>query len=167
MGGGSRYSVPPPCNVNTSTISNIAQVDGLQNDDNLSSSDEDISESDCSMTDCDTDDEIDPDTTPIALTPVSKPNKGKLKVLQASSLPLVTLMNVRSLYNKPENFKKFLNELGIEVAIISESWEREDITLEKLLKTKYKVHSYKREKTKAKKQPSGGIGGHKKHLLLV
>jgi hypothetical protein len=44
-------------------------------------------------------------------------------------------MNVRSLYNKPENFKKFLNELGVEVEIISESWEREDMSLEKLLKT--------------------------------
>ena len=58
------------------------------------------------MTECETYEEIDPDTSPIDLTPVSKPNKVKLKVLQASSLPLVSLMNARSLYKKTENFKK-------------------------------------------------------------
>ena len=65
-------------------------------------------------------------------------------------------MNARSLYNKPENFKTFLKELGVEVAIVSETWEREEQSLEELLQmTNYKIHSYKRPKVKAKKQPGG------------
>ena len=77
-------------------------------------------------------------------------------MLKASSLPLVAVLNCRSLYNKSDNFKKFLNELGIEVSIISESWEREEMSLENLLNmTNYKVHSYRRAKTKANKQPGG------------
>ena len=50
-----------------------------------------------------------------------------------------------------------MNELGLEAAIVSESWEREDLPLEKLLKMEnFKIHSYKRPKVKAKKQPGGG-----------
>ena len=139
-----------------SYISNIAQFDGLDNV-NLSSSDNDLSESENSnVTDYVTDDEIDPEMTPISITPASKPSKNKLKILKASSLPLITVMNARSLYNKPDNFKTFLNELGIEVAIVSESWEREDKPLDNLLNlTNYKIHSYRREKVKANKQPGG------------
>ena len=36
-----------------------------------------------------------------------RPNKNQLKILKASSLPLVTVLNSRSLYNKHENFKKY------------------------------------------------------------
>ena len=101
-------------------------------------------------------DEIDPDTTPISILPPSKPNKGQMKILKASSLPLVAVLNARSCYNKPDNLKKFLNELGIEVAIISETWEREELSLENLLQMEnYKVHSYRRPKVKARKQPGG------------
>ena len=108
-------------------------------------------------TDYATDDEIEPQTTPICLTPPEKPNKRKMKVLQASTLPLIGVLNARSLYNKCENFKILLKELGVEAAIISETWEREEISLETLLGlNNYKVHSYKREKVKAKKQPGGG-----------
>ena len=94
--------------------------------------------------------------TPIQLTPAKKPNRRKQKFLDASSLPLITLMNARSLYNKNINFKKFMNELGFEAAIISETWEREDNTLENLLQmSNYKIHSYKRTKVKANRQPGG------------
>ena len=41
-------------------------------------------------------------------------------------------MNARSLYNKSENAENFLIELGIDVAIVSETWEREELTLESL-----------------------------------
>ena len=143
--------------VNNSTISNIVQVDGNDNEDNLSSSDDDVSDIDGSMTEYETEDEIEPDATPIELSPKSKPNNRKLRVLKASSLPLVTLMNARSVYNKADNFKQFMNELGIEVGIISETWEREDLSLEDLLKmNNYQIHSYKRPKVKARKQPGGG-----------
>ena len=50
-----------------------------------------------------------------------------------------------------------MTELRIEVGIISETWEREDMSLESLLKmNNYKINSYKRPKVKAKKQPGGG-----------
>ena len=50
-----------------------------------------------------------------------------------------------------------MKEMGIEAGIISETWERDEQSLETLLGlNNYKVHSYKREKRKAKKQTGGG-----------
>ena len=49
-----------------------------------------------------------------------------------------------------------MTELGIECAIVSETWERDDMPLEELLQMKdYNIHSYKRDKVKANKQPGG------------
>ena len=150
-------------------LSNIGQVDGNDNDDNISSSCDDESGNDSSMTDFDTEDEFEPDVSPIELPPKSKPNNRTQKILKASSLPLVTLMNARSVYNKADNLKKFMNELGIEVAIISETWEREEMSLESLLKmNNYEIHSYKRPKVKAKRQPGGGCAiVYNKHRFKV
>ena len=65
-------------------------------------------------------------------------------------------MNARSLYNKNKNFKKFMTELGCEVAIVSETWEREDKPLDQLLNmNNYKVHFHRRTKVKANRQPGG------------
>ena len=65
-------------------------------------------------------------------------------------------MNARSLYQKKDNFKTFVKELGIEIAIVSETWEREDETLGELLQMEnHKVISYKRTKVKANRQPGG------------
>ena len=132
-------------------LSNIAQMDGADvSCDTLS--DTDVSQS----TECDTEDEIEPDNSPIVLTPATKPNSRQMKISQASSLPLITVLNARSLYNKPGNFKKLLTELGIEVAICSETWEREDKPLTELLQLKnYKINSHRRPKVKANKQPGG------------
>ena len=148
---------PPHPHVNisdNSLMSNIAQVDGLDNE--SCSSNDDINESDnCdvnNVTEYNTEDEIEPDVTPIAITPPRKPSKREMQVLSASSLPLVAVLNARSLYNKADNFKISMNELGIELGIVSESWEREEFSLEKLLNMQnYTFHSYKREKVKAKK----------------
>ena len=163
MGGSCEIASPPPPVLNNgktyvnssvnSSFSDIAQFDGNDNSENLSSSDDDISDG---GTEYDTDDEIEPDRTPISITPAKMPNKRTLKVLQASSLPLVSVLNARSIYNKKDSFKTLLHELGIEAAIVSESWEREDLSLEDLLQMDdYKVHSYKRSKVKANRQPGG------------
>ena len=49
-----------------------------------------------------------------------------------------------------------MNELGIEAAIVSESWEQEDKPLAELLNmNNYKVHSYRRSKKEANRQPGG------------
>ena len=174
-GGSSPYPLLPPSSIYSenvlnktlhSDISDIGQVDGgnsivgnnSNNDlDNVDrTSEDDYSENDSNMTEYNTDDEIGAEPTPISITPQRRPCKRKLKILKASSLPLVAVLNARSLYNKAENFKLFMNELGIEVGIVAESWEREEFSLEKLLKMQnYKIHSYKRSKVKRKKQPGG------------
>ena len=165
--GGDPPLYPPPspvkqcvdnqyCNSDSfslSDISNIGQFDGADSIENVSTSSSEVSSDDTVDA---TDDEIGPDNTPIRLTPVTKPRGQQLKVLKASSLPLVTVLNARSLYNKHDNFKTFLTELGVEAAIVSETWEREDKPLEDLLQmTKYKVHSHRRPKVKANRQPGG------------
>ena len=141
-----------------SDISNILQLDGIDCSANsfVSSSDESTEDDSSDMTIYSTDDEIDPDSDPICISPALKPNKRKEKVLKASSLPLIALMNARSLYNKAGNLKKFMTELGIEAAIVSETWEREDQPLDKLLDLRnYKIHSHRRTKVKANRQPGG------------
>ena len=77
-----------------SDISNIGQFDGMNS---TSSSDVSSINDTCDSIEYPTDDEIEPDMSPISITPVKKPNKRQQKVLKASSLPLVTLMNARSL----------------------------------------------------------------------
>ena len=157
--GGSIESPPPP-NVNISvntTVSNIIQVDG--SDTIQSVSVHEVNDSDDSnVTEYNTDDEIEADVTPISITPTKKPSKRKLKVLSASSLPLVAVLNARSLYNKAENFKIFMKELGVEVGIISETWERDEISLQNLLELQnYKIHSYKRQKSESKETARGRL----------
>ena len=67
-------------------------------------------------------------------------------------------MNSRSLYNKANNFKKFLYEISPDISIVSETWERQgENDLQNLLaSTNFKVISYKREKRKYNRQPGGG-----------
>ena len=61
-------------------------------------------------------------------------------------------MNARSLYNKIRNFKTLLYEVCPDIAIISETWERKRITLNKLLNsTEFKSISYSRHN-----RPGGG-----------
>ena len=98
--------------------------------------------------------ELDPRVSPVKLDA-----KKSSKFKQANALPLVMVTNARSLYPKPDNLKTLLTELGIEIAIVSETWERERESLETLLKLQnYKIISYKRQKRKANKKPGGGAG---------
>ena len=151
-------------------FSNIPQLDGGVSFNSTSytttnsiSNDSDITDNimDTSATTAksnyDSEDEIDQETSPINLTPPSKPNSRKTRVLKASTLPMVCVLNARSVYNKKDNLKIFMKELGIEAGIISETWERDELSIEELMGLdNYKVHSYKREKKKSKKQPGGG-----------
>ena len=92
---------------NTQISDSVSQPDVSSN--NISDDDKDST-----GTEFDTDDEIEPDTSPISITPVSKPSKREINILKASSLPLTAVLNSRICYNKPNNLKTFLNELGIE-----------------------------------------------------
>ena len=61
-----------------------------------------------------------------------------------ASLPLVMMTNARSLYNKIDNFKKWLLEIFSDCALISESWECEGSrkSLEDLLaSTPFRMHA--------------------------
>ena len=66
------------------------------------------------------------------------------------------LLNARSLYNKRVNFKKLLYEVGPDISIISETWERQRESIDELLSSdQFKSISYKREKIN-NRQPGGG-----------
>ena len=65
--------------------------------------------------------------------PVELEARKSSKVENAASLPFVSLLNARSLYQKKDNFKKFINEFGLEIIMVSETWERENESLESLL----------------------------------
>ena len=52
-----------------------------------------------------------------------------------TSLPLCLCLNARSVYNKKNNLKNILNTLAPCVTIISESWERKNLSLVELLDT--------------------------------
>ena len=56
--------------------------------------------------------------------------KTSSKTENAANLPLVSILNAWSLYQKKDNFKKFVKELGLEIIMVSETWEREEISLE-------------------------------------
>ena len=142
-------------------MSDILQHDG--NDSLLSESDSISEDND---TDYDTDDEIDPTPTPVILTPVPNqlPVQGQpiqLEVVsdvlkQPSPLPLCMMLNCRSLYNKVDNFKNLLHQIGPDISLVSETWERQKQSLENLLSSEqFKVISYKRAQT-GNRQPGGG-----------
>ena len=146
---------PPRNQKATNNLSNIPQLDGGISFENETIESETVLD-DTNETMYNTQDEIDVDTTPINIEPPIRPSKRHLRICQASTLPLVAVLNARSLYNKPTNFKQLLTELGLELITVAESWEREELSLENLLKLEsYKIHSYVRPKKKAKKQPGG------------
>ena len=63
------------------------------------------------------------------------------KLVAALQLPVILNMNPRSLYNKPRNFKEYVSENNVDVVCISESWECEDETIEKVLNDQsYQIH---------------------------
>ena len=95
-----------------------------------------------SSLDYNTDDEVDPVLDPVVLAPV--PNQVldhgqpiQLEVvedptIQHSPLPLCMMLNARSLYNKSENFMTLLHQITPEITLVSETWERQKMTLEDL-----------------------------------
>ena len=60
--------------------------------------------------------------------------KRSNRVFQALNLPTVLNINPRSIYNKLGEFVTFVKEEEIDLVCMSESWEREYLTLEKVIK---------------------------------
>ena len=56
--------------------------------------------------------------------------KRSNKIFQAIDLPNVLNLNPRSIYNKINEFVTFVKEEEIDLVCMSESWERENLTLE-------------------------------------
>ena len=56
------------------------------------------------------------------------------KVLTASKLPVVVNLNPRSVYNKKEEFKTMMEQLDVDICFMSESWDREEAGLEKVIR---------------------------------
>ena len=68
-------------------------------------------------------------------------NKNNLKVIKRSNkliealdLPTICNLNPRSVYNKVEEFHTFVQEESVDLLFMSESWEREHLTLDKIIK---------------------------------
>ena len=65
--------------------------------------------------------EFDHASGPVQILNSTKVDKTVRKSKDSSNLPLIAVLNARSLYNKAENFKDFIEELGVEVALVSET----------------------------------------------
>ena len=76
-----------------------------------------------------------------------------------ASLPLGIVCNARSLYNKVDNFRRLLKEIGPDYALVSETfeWEGRRVSLKQLLEgSNYKVLSYKRPRNRNGTCHTGG-----------
>lgn len=119
---------------------NICQLDGNQSLDSSIISDNESDSS--SNTIYATDDEVDPQPIsanfffPQAQIP-GQPNPPEVQISsnkqQSSRLPLCMMLNARSLYNKVNNFKSLLYQIGPDIVLVSETWERQRQSLDQLL----------------------------------
>ena len=72
--------------------------------------------------------------------PVLKTIRRNNAILQSMELPVIMNINPRSIYNKTEEFYELVEQYSAQVITISESWERENFTLQELLKMEnYKI----------------------------
>ena len=60
--------------------------------------------------------------------------KRSNKTFQALKLPKVLNLYPRSIYNKKKEFVTFVEEESVDLICISESWERENLKLDELIK---------------------------------
>ena len=60
--------------------------------------------------------------------------KRSNKLLTAVQLPVVVNLNPRSVYNKAEEFKTMMEQLEVGVCFMSESWDRDSLGLEEIVK---------------------------------
>jgi hypothetical protein len=74
------------------------------------------------------------------------------KVATASQLPVIVNLNPRSVYKKKNEFKTMMEQLSVDCCTISESWDKNDDSLEKLLE----VEGYKVIKNVLQRKRKGG-----------
>ena len=74
-------------------------------------------------------------TQPIRRLPAVRKTVRRNNIfLQAVGLPTVMNLNPRSIYNKSEEFQLLLDQYDVDVVCMSESWERDSLSLGQLLK---------------------------------
>ena len=56
------------------------------------------------------------------------------KLVHALDLPIIINLNPRSVYNKVDEFHTLVQEEEADVIFMSESWERDNLTLDKIIK---------------------------------
>ena len=72
---------------------------------------------------------------------------------KSSFIPLCLMINCRSLANKRNNLTEMMNQISPDLILASETWERENLRLDDILKSRtYKSFSYFRKS----KSPGGG-----------
>ena len=59
--------------------------------------------------------------------------KRSSKAIEALELPSVINLNPRSVYNKVNEFHNLVTELAVDLIFMSESWERESLTLDQII----------------------------------
>ena len=59
--------------------------------------------------------------------------KRSNKLLEASNLPNILIVNPRSVYNKLTQLKSFIKEHNLDLICLSETWERNEEPLSKVL----------------------------------
>ena len=136
------------------TFSNLLQLDGA-----ASSSSSYASDSSPATSEYESDQEVDNTPEPVVLVPAAvQPAAGQPLVLEVdttgrlhipSSIPLCMVTNFRSIYNKIDNFRRFLKEVAPDCTIACETWDYEGrrMTLEDMLEgSDYKVLAYRRKK---------------------
>ena len=62
-----------------------------------------------------------------------KPKLKQNRISQASTLPIICNINPRSIYNKVDELKTFVEQENVDVVFLSESWERENFLLNELI----------------------------------
>ena len=91
--------------------------------------------------------------------------KRSNKVLEALDLPSVLNLNPRSVYNKVDEFHSLVQELQVDLLFMSESWERENKTLDKIIKLdNYQVISNVHQRSGKGGRPALIINDSKYHV---
>ena len=94
----------------------------------------------------------------------NKNNSNRFK--QALDLPTLCNLNPRSIYNKIDEFHTLVEEEDIDVIFLSESWERDYLPLDKIVKLEdYKVISNVHQRTGMGGRPAIIANEKKYHVL--
>jgi hypothetical protein len=95
----------------------------------------------------------------------NKTVKRSSKVLEALDLPSVLNLNPRSVYNKVDEFHSLVNELQVDLLFMSESWERENQTLDQIINLEnYQVISNVHQRSGKGGRPALIINDSKYHV---